>query len=50
MRTIDPNSYTSGEYTSGSVSGEFWNYGIEIWCNLEGQYVTMVADLADLSG
>ena len=50
MRTDDPNSFTSGEYTGHGVSGDLWNYGIEIWCNLEGQYVTMVADLAHLSG
>ena len=50
MRTDDPKSFTSGEYTAYSVSGDLWNYGIEIWCNLEGQYVTMVADLADLTG
>ena len=50
MRTDDPNSFTSGEYTYHGVSGDFWNYGIEIWCNLEGQYVTMVADLAHLTG
>ena len=50
MRTVDPKSKTSGEYTKHGVSGDFWNYGIEIWCNLEGQYVTMVADLAHLTG
>ena len=50
MRTDDPNSYTFGEYTHYGVSGDLWNYGIEIWCNLEGQYVTMVADLAHLTG
>ena len=49
MRTDDPNSFTSGEYNGGS-DDPFWNYGIEIWCNLESQYVTMVADLADLTG
>ena len=32
-------------YTSG-----FWNYGVEAWCNLEGQYFTIVADLSSLSG
>ena len=26
-----------------------WNYGVEAWCNLEGQYVTIVADVAHLS-
>ena len=50
MRTDDVNSYTAGSYSGDSVTGELWNYGIEIWCNLEGQYVTFVADLAHLSG
>ena len=50
MRTNDSSSFTYGEYTAKGVSGNFWNYGVEIWCNLEGQYVTLVADLADLSG
>ena len=49
MRTDDPTSFTSGGFTSLDVSGNLWNYGAEIWCNLEGQYVTMVADLAHLS-
>ena len=22
-----------------------WNYGVEAWCNLEGRYVTIVANL-----
>ena len=50
MRTDDVNSFTAGSYSGDSVTGELWNYGIEIWCNLEGQYVTFVADLAHLSG
>ena len=48
MRTDDPNSFKFG--STHGVSGNLWNYGAEIWCNLEGQYVTMVADLADLTG
>ena len=27
-----------------------WNYGVEAWCNLEGRYVTIVANLTHLSG
>ena len=50
MRIDDPNNYTNGQYTGTGDSGILWNYGIEIWCNLEGQYVTMVADLAHLTG
>lgn len=23
-----------------------WNYGKEVWCNLKGQYVTIVVDLS----
>ena len=41
-------SYTSGTYSGWSRSGDMWNYGFEAWCNLEGQYVTIVADLANL--
>lgn len=42
-------SYT--ELFSNSVSrGYLWNYGAEAWCNLPGQYVTIVADLSSLSG
>ena len=50
MRIPDTTSYTNGEYLGASVSGDLWNYGIELWCNLEGQYVTLVADLAHLTG
>ena len=28
----------------------FWRYGFEHWCNLEGQYVSIVADLSHLAG
>ena len=28
--------------------GDVWTYGIEVWCNLEGQYVHIVADLSHL--
>ena len=47
MRTDDPNSFKFG--STHGVSGNLWNYGAEIWCNLEGQYITMVADLAHLN-
>ena len=43
------NSYTFGEYISWGVSGMMWNYGKEVWCNLEGQYAALVADLNHLS-
>ena len=48
MRTDDLKNYSkvilNGEYVS------MWNYGAEIWCNLEGQYISIVADLTDFSG
>ena len=49
MKTDDPNSYTYGESSNDGFKGDLWNYGIEIWCNLEGQYVTMLVDLTHLS-
>ena len=48
MRTDDPKSYST-VFINGS-NEQMWNYGIEIWCNLEGQYTTIVADLTELSG
>ena len=27
-----------------------WNYGHEAWCNLEGRYTHIVADLSHLAG
>ena len=48
MRTDDPKSYST-VFLNGS-NESMWNYGIEIWCNLEGQYTSIVADLTDLSG
>ena len=27
-----------------------WNYGRETWCNLEGRYMHIVADLSHLEG
>ena len=50
MRTDDLNSYTVGAYTYVAESGNFWNFGKEIWCNLPGQYTTIVADYSNLVG
>ena len=30
--------------------GYVWTYGVEAWCNLEGQYLHIVADLSHLTG
>ena len=51
--TIDPGSdgWYYDERTSPSrSSAPVWTYGIEVWCNLEGQYVHIVADLSHLIG
>ena len=35
MRTNDPNNYSTVSLNGSDV--QMWNYGAEIWCNLEGQ-------------
>ena len=35
---------------SETKSGKLWRYGFEAWCNLEGQYLHIVADLRELKG
>ena len=46
--TTDPGS--DGWYYDQRHTCNVWTYGIEVWCNLEGQYVHIVADLSHLSG
>ena len=41
------NWYRQGVDENGP--GNLWNYGAEIWCNTEGQYVSIVADLELIS-
>ena len=43
------NSYKE-VFVRGTSRGDFWNYGAEVWCNLPGQYVTILADLSTLVG
>lgn len=62
MRLDDPNSYTFDLFgedplhnTADRVNLGFgvhniWNYGEEIWCNQEGQYLHIVANLTHLAG
>ena len=55
MRVSDQSSYTVASYKAIETSqtydnASWWNYGREIWCNLEGQYTTIVADLTSLTG
>ena len=56
MRTEDPFSYSydheardNGISVNGQGLGMVWNYGKEIWCNMEGQFLYIVADLSHLS-
>ena len=48
MRIDDSENYTYGEVTKPGeeASGDLWNYGLEKWCNMEGQYMTLVFDLS----
>ena len=39
MKIDDTSNYTTLRNT-----GVMWNYGKEIWCNLPGRYVALVAD------
>ena len=41
------NRTNLGSY-SDAKSGKLWRYGFEAWCNLEGQYLHIVADLREL--
>lgn len=49
MTTIDTANWTKATYTKGNgdtfTDASFWNYGKEIWCNKQGRYTTIVADL-----
>ena len=50
MKT-DPGSdgwYYDERTANAHTPGDVWTYGIEVWCNLEGQYVHIVADLSHL--
>ena len=50
MQTNDPtNSHTHITYGI-TYTQPFWNFGKEVWCNLEGRYMHIVADLSHLSG
>ena len=39
------------DYGDGSLSewGGVWPYGAEVWCNLTGQFVSIVRDYSDLT-
>ena len=43
---MDPSTYQVNPYSQGT--GMVWPYGAENWCNLEGTYLHIVADLSHL--
>ena len=53
MMADDPESFTKEKYKFEGIEYtdvSWWKYGKEVWCNLEGQYTTIVADLSGLTG
>ena len=35
-------------YFDERIDQDVWSYGVEAWCNLEGQYLSIVSDLSDV--
>ena len=50
MKIDDPKNYTPGRMVNTDCYDDLWNYGKEIWCNMKGQFVSIVADFSSLSG
>ena len=48
MRDDDSSNYNSWKKQEDSTYYNVWNFGKEVWCNLEGRYMHIVADLAHL--
>ena len=48
MRTDDSANYHSATY-AGFKHNDIWNYGKEAWCNLEGRYLHIIADLSHIA-
>ena len=49
MRVGDNSSFHSWTAYNNNFN-DIWNYGREEWCNLEGQYMHIVANLTHLEG
>ena len=41
--------YHDKRTANGRVAEDVWTFGIEKWCNMEGQYVHIIADLSHLA-
>ena len=51
MRPEDPNSYVKVTASGYQAPPEgMWKFGHEAWCNMEGRYLTIVADLSSQAG
>ena len=53
MKTSDDSNYSTVSYVDNTIPHDnvkVWNYGRENWCNLQGRYTMIVADLSHLSG
>ena len=48
--TIKENFWDSSAQEISERTQAVWNYGQEAWCNLEGQYTSIVADFSHLKG
>lgn len=49
MRYTDSSNYHT-LINVGTTYNNIWNYGRETWCNLEGRYLHIIADLSHLAG
>ena len=53
MQTSNDSNYAFVSYDDNGTPRDnvkVWNYGRENWCNLQGRYTTIVADLSQLTG
>ena len=50
MRTDNSSNYHSWTDADDNVTRNVWNFGKEVWCNLEGRYMHIIADFSHLSG
>ena len=49
MQTDDATNYHTWN-KNGTAYNDIWNFGKEVWCNLEGRYMHIIADLSHLAG
>ena len=50
MRADDSANYHTWIRGGGDTYNDVWNYGKEVWCNLEGRYMHIISDLKHLAG